>query len=152
MMLLLKEDTFDKFLLYSALVKNYCTTQIDGVRETAENDSQTAESSETPKEEIASWKELRPVCYQLISGKTLPKYFRFVLLTDEKSTDYIRRKAGMQEDCISSFAMNIVFQNGELRLTTGVSYRGFTLDKSAEKIWDEMVLTFLSEKGIEVAE
>ena len=41
-------------------------------------------------------------------------------------------------------------QYGRQWKTTGISYSIFTLDKSAEKAWDEYIPGFLESKGIEI--
>jgi hypothetical protein len=46
--------------------------------------------------------------------------------------------------------INIRYANGEVVVTTGVSYSIFTLDKSAEKAWDEYIPSFLESNDIAV--
>ena len=48
-----------------------------------------------------------------------------------------------------SLGINLRFSQGEVIITTGVSYNIFTLDKSAEKAWDEYIPSFLESNGIE---
>ena len=48
-----------------------------------------------------------------------------------------------------SLGISIKFSQGEVIITTGVSYSIFTLDKSAEKAWDEYIPSFLESNGIE---
>ena len=46
--------------------------------------------------------------------------------------------------------MNITYQNKEVTCTSGTSMKTFTLDKSLDHAWDEMMLKFFSGIGVEV--
>ena len=52
------------------------------------------------------------------------------------------------KDIISGFALNIKYDGEKILLTTAISYEGFTMDKSAEPIWDNALKKFLSAKEI----
>ena len=147
--LLFSEDAFDKFETYSVLLKTAYTTAIDGTQ-VPETDSD--ENAQSTSAEYVLWRDVRPVVYRQLQGKTLPKYFKIVLKTQKNVTEYIREKSGFNETGISSFSMNITYQKNELSLTTGVSYTGFTLDKSAEAHWDKTVRSFLDDKEVKYHE
>ena len=44
---------------------------------------------------------------------------------------------------LNALFLNVIFKNGKLVCTTGVSMRIFTLDKSLETAWDEQMQEFL---------
>jgi hypothetical protein len=49
---------------------------------------------------------------------------------------------------VTGMFLNLKFQNGNLMLTTGVSYRIFSTDKSLEHEWDRLVEIFLKNHNI----
>jgi hypothetical protein len=93
---------------------------------------------------------LRSNCFDLIKGKRTPASFRFVfLLSPEnlKNTLASVSSSYTPED-ITGIYLNIKYQNQLLTLTTGISYRIFSTDKSLEKEWDRLVLRFLLQHNI----
>ena len=52
------------------------------------------------------------------------------------------------ENDISAVFLNIRFQNGELTVTTGISYRIFSPDKTLEHEWDTLLKRFLTKNQI----
>jgi hypothetical protein len=44
--------------------------------------------------------------------------------------------------------VNLSYQNGEASCTTGTSMKIFTLDKSLDRIWDDMVIRFFRSRQI----
>ena len=139
------KDTFDKFHLHSAAFKTAFYTEIDGRRIT----EQTEGSEETaPEDDAVLWKDVRRAAFELIRGDRLPLFFRITLKASRSAGRYYKEKSGLQNAGITSLAINLNYQNDVLTLTTGVSYDGFTLDKSAEKLWDADVKGFLDKTGI----
>ncbi len=93
---------------------------------------------------------VRQHCFDLIKGKRTPSYFKFVFLLSPDNLS--RTLASMQmaptpQDVTGMF-LNLKFQNGNLMLTTGVSYRIFSTDKSLEHEWDRLVEIFLKNHNI----
>ena len=78
--------------------------------------------------------------------------FRITLLTPEGSTRFIQEQSGFRDCPISSFSMNFTKkEDGTVTVSAGVSYHGFSLDKSAERYWDSQVESFLRNRGIAFA-
>ena len=61
-------------------------------------------------------------------------------------------KSGFSGCPVSSLSVSAVYREQKLLLRTGVSYSGFSMDRSLEKYWDESVLKFLQDREIECAE
>jgi hypothetical protein len=59
-------------------------------------------------------------------------------------------KAGisMENSMVQNLILNIRFEQGEMTITTGVDYLGFTLDKQGEQLWDTTARKFLDKKEI----
>ena len=71
-----------------------------------------------------------------MQGQKLPTYFKFVLSTNTDKTASISPDA-------STFYLNITFKDNLTSCSTGLAYRTFTLDQSADKLWDERIKNFL---------
>ncbi|MCR5403439.1 MAG: DUF5721 family protein [Butyrivibrio sp.] len=146
---LLTTDLFDLFLLEEAEIETYNTFRIDGRIHREYYKDSFFDESQIPAEEFSRWGKLRPICLELIKGKVTPLSFRFVLHLDNKSKEKLISQSGISfsPDQIS-FGLNISFSSGEVVLTTGISTNVFTLDKSAEKAWDQYVPGFMESNGI----
>ena len=141
--LLFTRDTFDRFLLHDASFYTACTYSVEGE---INKEYFGEDEKEAPANSFISWEEIRPLAMKIIAGKKLPLSFRIVLLTDRKSTDAMVMGSGFTGCPVTSLSMNIVYKNSELTLTTGVSYNGFSMDKSLENYWDENLTRFLNRK------
>ncbi len=142
--LLFAEDAFDRFLLHEAQFRTAFLLEADGGKIAEFYDDEEKETEmKTP---LVSWGLFRPFALKLISGKKLPVSFRIVLLTDRRVTDGLVTRSGFTGCKVSSLSLNLSFRERELTLTTGVAYDGFSPDRSLEKLWDETVSKFLSDR------
>ena len=74
---LLASEVFDAFLVNEATIETFNTFHIDGKihKDFYKTDAQ---SDDIPANEFSSWKELRPICLDLIKGKRTPLGFKFI--------------------------------------------------------------------------
>ena len=93
---------------------------------------------------------VRQHCFDLIKGKRTPSYFKFVFLLspDNLSRTLASMQTPFTPQDVTGMFLNLKFQNGNLMLTTGVSYRIFSTDKSLEHEWDRLVEIFLKNHNI----
>ncbi len=131
---LLKTSFFDEFELRKVSIQTFAKFDIDGTL--CHDFFDEEEQQDIENLFFSSWEEIRPIVYELIKGKKLPKTFKIVLSVPEKKLPEIHENA-------SSLFINILFENGELNVITGASQRVFSLDKSMENKFDDYVLTFL---------
>ena len=145
--LLFSEDAFDRFLLHDASFETHYTTIIEGRK----NESFfTEEEKETAlKDSFVGWSVIRPAAFKLLQGNRLPVSFKVVLVTSSESTEKMVERSGFTGCPVSSLLLSFVYREQSLFLRTGVSYSGFSMDRSLEKYWDESVLKFLASKDIE---
>ena len=144
--MIFSEDCFDRFLLHDAEFRTSVLIRIDG-----EKDPDFYGEEEREKEmrqPCITWREVRPSALKLLSGKRLPLYFKIVLITAPDTAAVLQEKAGFTDCTVTSLSLNILYRAGVLSLTSGVSYAGFSLDKSMEKYWDGYVLSFLEKKEV----
>ena len=92
----------------------------------------------------------RPVLFDLIKGKKTPSSFKFVLLLSPQNLE--RTLSSIQSSFtgndITGVFLNIRFHNQQLSLTTGISYRIFSVDKTLDNEWDRLVKQFLKQHEI----
>lgn len=164
---LLRSDCFDDFLLADASITTYNTFTIDGriVPEFYKNDVNLPD--EQPVYDFSCWKDLQTICFERIKGKRTPVRFHFVLyLKPEKAAALFRTAEGDTSgltalsgqpaddadsslpDAFSHFVLNMKYQDGALTLVTAVSYQTFVTDKTADRIWDQYISSFLTAHGI----
>lgn len=131
---------FDRFLLHDLdLMTNVEWSLTGKIHESFYE----GDEASLPKESYISWENVRPILFPMLKGKHLPLSFHIVLLTSKKTTDLMVRQSGFDECDVSSLTLNLIFREKQLYLTSGVSYLGFTLDKTLEQFWDKTIRDFL---------
>lgn len=139
---LLTSECFDSFLLEEASIHMAATYRIDGRRnpEFASEDSYS----------YIPWSEIRGICREMIKGSVAPTAFQFTLrLKPQYVADTLRScDSADTAQCVGSLAINIRLADNGLHIITGIAMQEFTMDKSAERIWDHTVDRFLNSKGV----
>ena len=156
---LLAADTFDNFLIYEAVVKTATTFTIDGRinEEFFDANDVSGESDGSSRiilEDLQKWGNVKAGCFELIKGKTLPLYFKVVLQLSRENTEKFLASigSGFELEDIGGLYMNISFDRQELKVVTGSSLKVFSMDKSLDREWDDMVLRFLRKHEIQAEE
>lgn len=147
---LLAGECFDSFLLKEASIHSFVPYLIDGHINKAFFRDEGEDTAAFTTYEYAQWKDIRPVCFDLIKGKRTPTKFMFVLYLKPEAMEAMFDRAGISttESLVQNPVLNIRFEQGEINITTGMDYSGFTLDKSAEQLWDTTFMKFLDKKEI----
>lgn len=137
---LLKGNLFDSFLLEEATIETFNTFTIDG----RIHKEFYSEEELTGLNTYSKWSDVKPICFDLIKGKHTPLGFKFVLHASDSLKEALIKQAdfGISPESINLGA-NIRFSNGDIIITTGISYSIFTMDKSIEKAWDNYIPSFL---------
>lgn len=147
---LLKSELFDHFLLAEATIHGAITYHADGHINRDFFDAQELAALTADGSEYVPFSHFRPVCYELIRGRHTPLYMKFVFLlspANAKKT-LLSTDTGVSADDVSGIFLNLTFRDGQLTLTTGVSYRTFTMDHSFDHAWDTLAARFLARHGI----
>ena len=148
---LLKSELFDHFLLAEATIHGAISYNVDGHinQEFFEAEELAALTADGSK--YLPFSHFRPICYELIRGKHTPLYMKFVFLlspANEKKTIASADTVFSAED-VGGMFLNLTFRDGQMILTTGVSYRSFTMDRSLDNAWDTLAARFLNNHGID---
>lgn len=148
---LLKSGLFDHFLLAEATIRGAITYQADGHINRDFFDEEELAAITSDGSEYLPFSHFRPVCYGLIRGKHTPSYMKFVFLLSPANAQktLLATDTGISAEDVSGIFLNLTFRDGRLTLTTGVSYRTFTMDHSFDHAWDTLAARFLDRHGID---
>jgi len=147
---LLCSEIFDRFLLLEASVATEDTFSIDGRINASFYTKEELDEQNLSDAKILPYAKLRPICYQLIRGSHTPVSFKFILMLSPQNTanTLLHSESGFTESDIKGIFLNLTFQNGQLLLTTGISYASFSMDHTLDQEWDLLVKKFLNKYAI----
>lgn len=142
---LLLRDTFDSFSFIEGEITTFNTFKIDGYIQKDFFDSGT----QLPV--YSRWKDVREYCLSIIRGKRTPLSFRLVFSLSASNTErlIVENIPGLCPEDVQGLYLNIRYDRKQLSCITGISFHTFTMDKSLEHAWDEMVQKFFKQKQIE---
>lgn len=142
---LLYSELFDNFLMQEAVIQGSMTWSANGSLNTDFYSPEELEENGLSGLAFLPFGQIRPQCLALIKGKRAPAYFKFVFLLSPKNLARTleQTKSSFTPADISGMFVNLKFQQGRLLLTTGISYRIFSPDKSLEYEWDQLMKRFL---------
>ncbi len=145
---LLTLESFDHFYFVEASVKMGISYHLDGHINKEFYDTDTRHSL---TRDLSYWKEVRPKVFSIIKGKQLPLGCKIILALRESDLMELIKDSGssFREEDIEGMYLNILYDPESLRLTTGISYRIFSLDKSLDYAFEERIQDFLSDLGID---
>ena len=148
---LLLSQTFDHFLLIEGSITTFNTFRIDGRLHTDFFTEEEREERRLYDREFSLWKDVKPFCLELIKGKKTPLGFKFTFQLSKENTTKLLTSSGItsiQPENVSGLLLNIRYDNGALNIITATNLSLFTLDKTLERAWDDMVKRFLKQQEI----
>ena len=176
MSMLFAGNVFDSFLLSELMLTMGITYHINGRTVPEFYSKDELDELQSPLVEYASWKEIRPLCFDIIKGKKTPVRFQITLLIPatsllsiivsdapisssiehapvSSSVERAPKQASMESipgsDLISHYILTIRYEAGKCQIISGCNYQSFSASKDAEKEWDSTAATFLSKYGIQ---
>ena len=150
MHILLCTDTFDSFLLSEGSITTYMTYLLDGHSNVDFFSPEDEPYAKVSQNVYVPFSLVRPACFDLIKGKRTPLSFRFVfLLSGENQKRAIASvNSNFSTEDISGMYLNLKYQDQKLVCTMGISYRMFSMDRSLEQSWDDMIKSFFRKHHI----
>ncbi len=140
-------EAFADFLLAEARIDTFVRFDIDG---RVRRDYYAKEEQEQDFLEYAAWESMRPQVVQLIKGKRTPLFMKLVLVyAPEKARECLAREGLAEEGLVRYLLCTVKYESGVITLTGGVSYQGFTMDKSLEKCWEHELCSQADRMGLE---
>lgn len=142
---LLLSDTFDSFLFIEGEIVTFSTFSIDGFLK-----KDFFEKDMAPSRTYTLWKDIREYAFSIIKGKRTPLSFQFVLGLSEMNIERLlqQQQLAFQPHDVQGLYLNLKYDGQNLTCITGTSMKLFTLDKSLEEAWDQMVQRFFLKKEI----
>ena len=134
---LLKGETFDGFCLHTAQIVTYASFLIEGNRV-----EKYYSPEEMPEGKYCTWKEIKPLVFQLVRGNKLPVSMKFVFFLLETQTAAFPNA--------SALFLNLVFSNGKVRGTTAVAQTSFSLQKDTDIAWEAWIKDFFQRENIPI--
>lgn len=143
-------DTFDAFQLSEAIFVTFNTFHIDGSLQKDYYSSEELETQNLSQQSWSFWRQVRPFCLDLIRGKHTPLEFRIVFRLSPANVEKLLAQSQLPVNPadIDGLFLNLHFRQGMLTCTTGSSLRFFTLDKTLEHLWDDLVKKYLQKQEI----
>lgn len=151
---LLIEDAFDSFLVSEVLIKTGNSYVIDGhINKEFFSDSERSELREDAEnngriydESLSRFSELKPFVLSVMKGKKTPVSFKMSFYLAGENINKLLKSSGTQftANDIDGLSLIVKYADNELTITSSASLKIFSLDKSLEKYWDEMVIKFLN--------
>jgi len=147
---LLLKPVFDPFLVVEGSITTYNTFHIDGRLHPDFYTKEEQEELGLCARRFSRWQDLRPFCLELIKGKHTPLSFRFTFQLSPENTEKLLIQTGssFSPGDVNALVLNIRYDENGLFCTTATSMSLFTLDKSLDHAWDQMVQKFLVQKEI----
>lgn len=142
---------FDSFLLMEATFVTFNTFHIDGTLKKEYYGSEDLSDLNLNDYHFSSWKQVRPFCFELIKGKRTPLEFKIILrLSENNLVNLLNQSApDFSPGDVNGLFLNLHYRENKMICTTGTSLTLFTLDKTLDHIWDDMVKRFLIKKEVE---
>lgn len=134
---LLAGDSFDPFLLTEGSVTTCLTYFIDGHYRSGYFDQEVRENPP----EYVPWEYVRPHIFDMIRGRRKPLKMRFIFRAPEDAVERLVRESGaaLTAGDVAGLYINLTYETGTVSVTTGVSLRVFSADRTLEHAWDESV-------------
>ncbi len=148
MIQLFSEKTFDGFLLYEAKIHMSVSYVIDGSLNLDFFDQDEKELLENRS--YARWDEQKQMIFSMIRGKKTPADMQIILMQSPKNVEsmIVSHNIAYRPEDVRGLFLNIRYKDGKLICTTGVSLKTFTMDKSLEHLWEEMIMKYFKQKKI----
>lgn len=147
---LLLQSAFDSFLFIEGEIVTFNTFRMDGHLRKDFYHVNPGEESAVPDREFSLWKDVRDFSFSLIKGKRTPLSFRFILALSPSNTARLLETEDLsfQAGDVHGLYLNFHYDGSKLTCTTGTSMNVFTLDKSLETAWDQMVARIFAKYDI----
>lgn len=120
---LLTTKKFDEWQLVQAKIQKFNTFDIDG---------QLIEKQGCNTH--IKWRDIKDIIFEIIRGKITPKFMKIILKEDYKYT----------QDSTFAYILSVTYKEN-LVISSGVTYKAFSMDKESETNWDREVQSILDE-------
>lgn len=87
-----------------------------------------------------------------MKGKHTPLHFKIVFQLSRQNVEKLLTGSGLSWTSADVFGLylNLQYDGSHVTCTTGTSLKTFSMDKSLDRVWDEMVTKFFRQQQIPV--
>lgn len=143
MQCLLIKDIFDKFLINEGNITTSNTFHFDGRINSSFFDKEELDSM---TEDFIYWKNIKHICFEIIRGKKVPTHMKLVFSFPKNSYPRIINECGISNltpQDIGGLYLHINYDNNHITAITGTSLNLFSMDKTLDRYWDDLMKKFL---------
>lgn len=150
MQLLFQTDILDNYEFASATIQTDMHYTLDGHLNSSFFSTEELETLQLTNKEYLPWHLAKDKIFQIIKGKKTPTQLKIVLLPNQTVIDDLLKSANssLNSNDIFSISVNILFQEPKLNVTTGISYKIFTMDKEFENEFSARLITLFKSNNI----
>ncbi|MCR4901321.1 MAG: DUF5721 family protein [Butyrivibrio sp.] len=149
---LLGGTLFEDFLLEEATIETFNTFNIDGHIHKEFYGQQLKDDPSLCPYPLSCWQDVQQIAFNLIKGKHTPLSFKFILHLKPDKAAAIFNESEQGQEPVADYVIRISFSDGSIKITTGISFKVFSLDNSGALLWDDQVKKFLDAQNIEFEE
>ena len=135
---LFRENIFDVFEVRGLEIATFTNFQVSGALDRVFDDLPEAGTAH------CSWERVKPFAVSFIKGKKRPKSIKITLAHPSELTAQVHPNA-------AALFLNISYEHNEAQLSTAVSQKNFSLDKSVDGSWDDYIDAFFKNNNIPVS-
>ena len=137
---LLKGSAFDCFLVRGAAISTFTKIEISGILEK----NYLPEDERDPSRNYVYWSEIRPFIFSLIKGGPAPGVLKIIFSATDDEVEAMHNNA-------SAMFLNLLYEEGNLKFTTAVGQRSFSLDRTPDDVWDKYIEQFFNKNSWSVS-
>ena len=90
---------------------------------------------------LCNWTEIKPFALNIIKGSQKPKRMKMIFSYDPEQLETFHSNA-------SALFLNIHFEDGKVRGSTGTSQKTFSLEKDMDEKWSQHIIEFFRHNDI----
>lgn len=150
MQLLFQSNQLDAYHLVSSTIQTDMVYTLDGHINLGFFDEDTIDSHQLSNSTYLPWSLAKEKIFLLIKGKRTPSQLKIVLKANPKETDALLHatNSSLNSNDVDGIFINILFQDNELNVICGISYKTFTLEKVLEEEFTANIITFFKHNGV----
>lgn len=145
---MLLKNTFDLYLLEEATLNAIMKMEFDGHLYEGYLSKEELES-EKCHGNCVFYADVRHIFLECIKGANTPQSFKFVFKAPKELEGRMAKESETPVDSIGGLYINVSFKEGQLNITSGVSLKVFSVDKSLDVAWKNYVQSFLERSGFD---
>lgn len=150
MQLLFQTNTLDSYQFVSATILTDMSYTLDGLANRSFFSEEELSTHDISDHGYLPWSLAKEKVFLLIKGKKTPSQLKIILKANENDTNQLlsSTKSTLKSNDIDGIFLNITFQENNLNVICGISYRIFTMEKELETEFTENIIALFKANNI----